>query len=131
MELSGLAGWYVRHFYNRKDVFTKGFVERSTETTVAQTTTYGGWVVISSKDSAVGTLLDTGRLLQRMLLRAQDKLIGVHPMSQMLEEAPWRDDVARELGVHDQIQFILRVGYVTKYLEPVSLRRPPEWFVHA
>jgi hypothetical protein len=43
-------------------------------------------------------------------------------MSQVLEESPLKDHVARDLGLSGPVQFILRVGYVTAYPDPVSLR---------
>jgi hypothetical protein len=129
MEITGVAGWYVRHFYDRNDALTKEFVERSIEKVVAQATTHGGWLVITSDDSEPRTLIDTGRMLQRMLLRVRDKMIAIHPMTQLLEESPWKDEVARELGIPNHVQFILRAGYVQTYPNPVSLRRPPQWFI--
>ena len=45
------------------------------------------------------------------------------------EEKPFCSDVKRELGLKDDIQFILRSGYLDAYPDPVSLRMPVEWFV--
>jgi hypothetical protein len=45
-------------------------------------------------------------------------------MSQMLEEDPWRRTLARDLGLEGATQFVLRVGYVESYADPVSPRRP-------
>jgi len=63
-----------------------------------------------------------------MLLRIRERKIAIHPMTQMLEEAPLRDGVARELGIEATVQFILRTGYLTTYPEPVSLRMPVSRF---
>jgi hypothetical protein len=55
--------------------------------------------------------------------------VAIHPMTQMLEEEKWRPRIT---GDHDGEmipQFILRVGYLDRYPEPVSLRRPVSWFV--
>jgi hypothetical protein len=51
-------------------------------------------------------------------------MIAIHPMTQMLEEIPWRNQVARELGLPAEIQWILRLGYLKSYPDPVSLRMP-------
>ena len=45
-------------------------------------------------------------------------------MTQMLEESPFRERLAQDLGITGSIQFLLRVGYVYQYPEAVSLRRP-------
>jgi hypothetical protein len=52
-------------------------------------------------------------------------------MSQALEEEPWKAQVAEKLGIQGKVQFLLRVGYVDSYPEPVSPRRPVDWFVQA
>jgi hypothetical protein len=88
----------------------------------------GGWLVISSRDSTIPALIETGRTFCRMLLLLRKRMIAVHPMTQILEEAPLRDSVAQELGIEGSVQFILRAGYVFTYPDPVSLRRPVAWF---
>jgi hypothetical protein len=50
-------------------------------------------------------------------------------MSQVLEEAPFKDQISRDLGLSCRVQFILRIGYVTAYPRPVSLRMPVSWFL--
>jgi hypothetical protein len=50
-------------------------------------------------------------------------------MSQILEEYPMQQTVQSSIGITDNIQFILRIGYVNAYPQPVSLRRPVDWFV--
>jgi len=68
---------------------------------------------------------------QNMLLKMRDKMIAVHPMTQMLEEKPWRNQVAKALGLSGEVQWILRLGYLKSYPDPVSLRMPLSWFVQA
>ena len=128
MEITGFAGWYVRHFFSRKDVLAEGFKVQSIAKVKEQVRQHGGWLVLTSKDSTVEQLLETGRRFQQIFLRVKDKNIAVHPMTQMLEEAPWSDHIAEELGLSGQVQFILRVGYLKHYPDPVTLRRPPSQF---
>jgi hypothetical protein len=64
-----------------------------------------------------------------MLLKIRERMIAVHPMTQMLEEEPWRKKAAKELGVAGEIQWILRIGYLKSYPDPVSLRMPVSLFV--
>jgi hypothetical protein len=51
------------------------------------------------------------------------------PMTQILEEFSFAQNVNNVMGLTAPIQFILRCGYVKNYPGPVSLRRPVEWFV--
>ena len=50
-------------------------------------------------------------------------------MTQILEEAPFAQQVSGALGLAEPVQFLLRCGYVDAYPEPVAERRPVEWFV--
>ena len=59
-----------------------------------------------------------------------EKNIAIHPMNQILEESSTRKVLNQSIGLSENIQFILRVGYLKNYPEPVSLRRPVDWFVH-
>ena len=96
-----------------------------------QTDRHGGWLVITSEDASVASLLETGRLFQRMFLGCRDKMIAIHPMTQMLEEAQWKQELAKELGLSVPVQFILRAGYLEEYPDPVTLRRPVNLFVRS
>ena len=69
-------------------------------------------------------MIEYGRAFEGMLLRIRDKEIAIHPMTQMLEETPRRDEVAKELGLSGEVQWILRIGYLSAYPGPVSLRMP-------
>lgn len=129
MEITGLAGYFVRYFYNRDSVLSEGFRKKSIELVTNQVQAGAGWLVITSPDSSVPALLGSGEIYQKICLDAGARKIAIHPMSQILEEAPWKTKVAAELGLNGCVQFILRVGYVEKYPAPVSLRRPVEWFV--
>jgi hypothetical protein len=129
MEITGLAGWYVRHFMDHKDVMTQAFNDKGIEKTREQVKEGAGWLVITSDGNTVKDLIETGRRFQRMALTARGKMIGIHPMTQTLEEKNGQKSMKdnHEAGVISQ--FMLRVGYLNKYPDPVSLRRPVQWFV--
>lgn len=80
---------------------------------------------MTSSGSYTSALIEAGRNFRRMWLRLRDKKIAIHPMTQMLEEAPWRENVAKYLGIDGAPQFILRIGYLNTYPDPTSLRMPP------
>lgn len=131
MEINGFAGWFVRHFFDRKSVLKKSFREKTIKTVVDQVKTSGGWLAITSKDSSIPSLIEAGRKFERIFLTARERMIAIHPMTQMLEELPMKNEAARELGVNGNIQFLLRIGYLESYPDPVSLRMPVSWFVKA
>ena len=129
LEITGVAGWYVRHFMNREAVLGRRFRRQSLDRVRQQLTSYGGWIVITSEDGSVPALIDAGRRCERMWLDTRERSIAVHPMSQVLEESPLKDQITGDLGLPGRVQFVLRVGYVTAYPNPVSLRMPVSWFL--
>lgn len=124
MEITGIAGLYVRYFYDRKSVLSESFRESTIDTVTKQVRTCGGWLVVTSQDSRIETLIEYGRMFEGMLLRIRERKIAIHPMTQMLEETPGRDAIAKELGLTGEVQWILRIGYLSTYPDPVSLRMP-------
>ena len=129
MEIKGFGGWYVRNFYNRESVLKKSFREQTVDIVSKQVKTCGGWLVVTSADSRISTLIEYGRVFENMLLKKREKMIAIQPMTQMLEEEAWKNKIAKELGVTGEVQWILRIGYLESYPDPVSLRRPVSWFV--
>ena len=124
MEIEGIPGWYLRNFYGKKDVMKKSFREQSIDKVVKQVSQSAGWLLITSKDTSVATLLETGKRLQRLWLKIRDKNIAIHPMTQIIEEASTNQILNQSIGINEPVQFILRTGYIKNYPEPVSLRRP-------
>ena len=129
MDIKGFAGFYVRNFYNRQSVLKNSFRKQTVDVVAGQVKNCGGWLVITSNDSSIPTLIEYGRRWESMLLKIREKNIAIHPMTQMLEESPWKDRVAHELGLSGEVQWILRIGYLNSYPDPVSLRMPVTWFM--
>lgn len=129
MEIEGVPAWVLRNFYGRSDIMKKGFREQTIDKVVQQVRHSAGWLLITSESNSVVSLLETGRRLQRLLLKIRQRNIAIHPMTQVLEESPVSTTVNQATGISAPIQFVLRTGYIKKYPEPVSLRRPVDWFV--
>ncbi|SMC89960.1 Nitroreductase family protein [Sporomusa malonica] len=124
MELKGIVRWYAEHFLSKGDVLSKPFRNETIKLVEEQVQNCAGWLVVKSDNAIVTELINAGRVFQSVWLRAREKLIAFHPMTQVLEEAPWLTELAKELGHTGSIQFVVRIGYVKEYLQPVSLRMP-------
>ncbi len=124
LEISGFPGWYIRHFMDRASVMKQSFRHQGLDRVRQQVENCGGWLLLTSPDSALVSLLETGRRTERIWLEARDRRIAIHPMTQVLEESPFCDQVSRDLAITYPIQFVLRVGFVDRYPQPVSLRGP-------
>lgn len=131
MEIEGITAWYLRNFYGKAYVMKNSFREKSIDSVKEQVAKSAGWLLITSKDNSVATLLETGKRLQRLLLKIRERNIAIHPMTQILEEPATRQLLHSSIGINDNVQFILRTGYVKNYPQPVSLRRPVDWFVRS
>ena len=88
-----------------------------------------GWLIVKSKDSTVKEIVNTGRIVESMWLKARDKQIAFHPMTQPLEEAACKQKLIQTIDGAGELQFVIRIGYVNEYPDPVSLRAPMEKFV--
>ena len=129
MEIEGVSAWFLRNFYGKADVMKKRFREQGVDRVREQVSQSAGWLLIASKDNSVTTLLETGKRLQRLLLKIRKKNIAVHPMTQILEESSTNQGLNSSIGIGGNVQFILRTGYIKNYPDPVSLRRPVDWFM--
>jgi len=88
-----------------------------------------GWFIITTEGRSVGDWIDTGRKFERLALMTRERNIAIHPMTQYLEERQGQQQIADSHNSHVIPQFVLRVGCLPKYPDPVSLRRPVSWFV--
>ena len=128
MEIKGLKGWFVRHFVNPGDFMKESFRRQGEDVMEDLVQEGGGWIVMTSPGEKPADLIETGRRFERMALLAREAGIGIHPMSQILEEESGLTELAVQHGGSFFPQFVLRVGYCSAYPEPVSLRRPVAWF---
>jgi hypothetical protein len=129
MEINGIPAWYLRNFYKKADVMKKTFRDQSIDKVVKQVSQSAGWLLITSKDNSLITLLETGKRMQRLFLKIRDRNIAIHPMTQIIEETSTNQTLNHSIGINEPVQFILRTGYVNEYPNPVTLRRSVELFL--
>lgn len=128
MEVGALAAFALRHLMGRDAALGRRFREGGVETARRQVREGAGWLLVTSRDERPASLVGTGRAFERMALGLRERGLAAHPMSQLLEEEPWRSRVAAELALPGAPQLLLRVGYVGSVPPPVSPRRPPRAF---
>lgn len=129
MEINGISGFIVRNFYSKESAMSNDFINQGIDKVRSQVSQSAGWILLTSKDSSVETLLECGRRLQRLLLRIRERNIAIHPMTQILEERSTQEVLNHSINLTETVQFILRTGYLHQYPRPVSLRRPVDWFL--
>ena len=129
MEIKGFAGWYVRNFMKKQDVLKERFKKTGVDLITKLAGQGAGWFIITSEGGGVSDLIETGRRFERMVLMAREHKIGVHPMTQCLEEKTGQNEIALNHPPNVIPQFVLRVGYLDSYPDPVTLRRPVSLFL--
>lgn len=60
MEIEGFSGWVVRNAYGKDNVMKNDFRERGIDNVKMEVSVSAGWILITSKDNSVATLLETG-----------------------------------------------------------------------
>lgn len=86
MEITGIAGWYVRTFMKQEDVIGMSFRNQGIDLYAAQAREGAGWRIIMSEGNTVRDLIETGRCFERIALMVREMGIAIHPMPQILEE---------------------------------------------
>lgn len=129
MEIDGIAGFVVRNFYSKDRAMSYDFRDQGIDKVRSQVSRSAGWILLTTNDNSVATLLECGRRFQRLLLMIRERNIAIHPMTQILEERSTQQVFNESLKMNETVQFILRTGYLDQYPRPVSLRRPVGWFL--
>ena len=74
-----MAGFFVRQFFNSKTVMEESFRNQTIDMVKEQTSSFGGWIILTSTDSKIPPLIDTERKFQRMFLRIREKIFYFIP----------------------------------------------------
>ncbi|WP_404384889.1 Acg family FMN-binding oxidoreductase [Caenispirillum salinarum] len=111
MEMPAPLRWLAHAVFTPATVLSSGFRKQGAALAARQAQEGAGWFVVLAPDASAPALIDAGRRYQRLGLRGVRHGIGLHPMSQMLEEPPVRDRVAALLKAPpDTVQMVLRAG---------------------
>jgi len=137
MEVAAIGRFLWYTFMTRKSALSKSFRNSIEGITAAQLKHCAGAYIVSSPDGSPAALIEAGGQYQRLKLAAFRRGIGVHPISALLEEEPWKQLVGRMLDSNRPVQLILRTGRLLKELPDfetdaitsASIRMRPEQFI--
>ncbi len=104
--------WY--NFFNRKTAMGESFRKKGIDIARDQVKNCSGFLILNSADNSPNSLLECGRLYQKVGLKLTELNIVHHTMSQLLEESPWSSDIQSDLKIDHTIQFVIRLGYGNK-----------------
>ncbi len=137
MEIGPVARFFWYTFMSPKSVLSRSFRDSIVGVTAGQLEHCAGAIILTSPDITPAALIETGRLYERLKLSAFARGIGVHPLSSLLEEDPWKQVVDTALESERPVQLILRTGrlleelpdFQTDAITSASIRMRPEQFV--
>jgi len=128
MQINGIAGFMVRHYYKPEDSKKESFIKAGIGKTKKQALGCGGWIVIIAPTNSVKEWINLGRIYQSINLTCTKLNIGFQPMNQIVEEEKIKNEVSKHLGIKQELMFVARIGYINRTPTPVSPRRPVEDF---
>ena len=123
MGMGGIKKYFYYPLVTEKTIKSNIFVNSGIKVAKKQTENCSGYLVVKSSSNSISDLIDTGRTMEKILLKSNELKVAVHPMSAVLHVEPWKDEISGKLGLTEPVQMVLRVGYVKEYGEPTSLRR--------
>lgn len=121
--LTGLKKWFYYAFTTKKSITSDNFIKLTVNKVKSQVNNCSGFFIVTSNDNSPEALIKAGRNMERLWLKGTELKVALHPMSQIIEERPWKEEINRILNIDSPIQIVMRTGYVKKYGHPVSLRR--------
>lgn len=124
-EMIGLTG-IVKTFYylttNHGNAENDTFARQGIRTAENQVENCSAFFVITGNDTIIDWI-EAGRKTQDFWYKCVDNNIAIQPLSAMLETAPYNQDIQKDLGLSENVQMILRAGYVKDYGENAGVRR--------
>jgi len=115
--ITGFQHFLFNIFMSKKSVTGKTFIKGSIKGAKKQLNSCSGYIIITTKSFSVKDLVKSGRELENVWLKCVENNIAVHPMSQVLEEKEYYENLKKKLNIEGEIQMVLRIGKVKKYPE--------------
>ena len=126
--ISGLKKSLYYAFVDRERAKGDKFAAQSVSLSRRQTDACSGFFVLLGEPGLRGAI-ETGMELAAFWLDAAEIGVSLQPLSQMLEEEPFRSEVSTRLGVGGAVRMILRAGIVDEYGSNPKIRRNISDFV--
>lgn len=124
-EMIGLNGVIKAFYYlttDHENAESDTFAKQGIDTAKKQTENCSAFFVITGND-VMADWIEAGRKTQAFWYRCVENNISVQPLSAMLEVSPYNEEIHDYLGITENVQMILRAGYVNDYGENSAVRR--------
>lgn len=120
--MRGIKKFFYYLYINPERAVSDTFAQQSVSLQAKQVEHSTGFFVLTGKGSIPG-LIYAGMDSERFWLDAARHDIAMQPLSQILEEEPYKDQIVGELGLSEPVQMIFRAGLVDEYGQNNKVRR--------
>ena len=109
--MSPLKKFFYYNFYNREKVKNIKFLNEELKLIKTQVNTANGFLLVIAKDNSIKENIRAGIVLENIWLNAADADVKIQPLSQILEEEPYKNNISNDLNINGEVKMILRTGY--------------------
>ncbi|MFA8298570.1 MAG: hypothetical protein ACEPOV_00225 [Hyphomicrobiales bacterium] len=124
--MSKINHFLFNMFMNKSQVTKSSFYKGSVKGLKKQLNSCSGFFIITSTEQSISSLIDTGRLLQKLWIECTKLQIAIHPVSYAVEQSHHNKSLKKQLKLKKQIQLIIRVGKSLKEIKQEKRRIPVE-----
>ena len=103
--------FFFYKLYNRDKVKNIKFLDSELKLIETQVNSADGFLLVIAKDNSVKENIRAGIVLENIWLNAADRNVKIQPLSQILEENPFKSNISSDLNIDGEVKMILRTGY--------------------
>lgn len=128
-EMLGMGAFkkfFYYQLYNKEKIKDIKFLDEELKLIKAQADTAQGFLLITVDGNSVKENIYAGIVLENIWLNAADKDIKIQPLSPILEEEPFKNNISSDLKINREVKMILRAGYSSNNKKVKKVRRSVE-----
>ncbi len=103
--------FFYYKFFNKEKVEDLNFLKEEMKIITEQTNSADGFLIIFGEKNSMKSNVSAGIILEEIWLNAARENIKIQPLSQMLEEKPFKSEISNKLGINGEVKMVLRTGY--------------------
>lgn len=126
--ITGIKKFFYYLFVDKEYAQGDSYAKQGVDMARDQAENNAGFFILTGGNSPQD-LIRTGMALQAAWLTATRHQVAIHPMSQLLEEEPYRSEIQKRLHLEQPVQMVLRAGYVPQYGKNNKIRRDIGQFI--
>ncbi|WP_424245798.1 hypothetical protein Dip510_000735 [Elusimicrobium posterum] len=126
--IKGIKKFFYYLVMDREKAKSKKFAAQGLKMTSEKLENNAGFFLILGGNNT-GDFVRAGMTMQSFWLKATEAGISLHPMSQILEEEGYKENLEKELNSKLPIQMVFRAGRMKDYGSNNKIRRPIKEFV--